>query len=74
MRLIDFGKSYEDQKPGDRIHDVFSTWIDDKFCLVMMEKAGKETICVRRLEMSKEQAKEFTKGCLETYRSKKTGE
>ena len=68
MRLVDFGKSFEDIKPDDRIHDVFSTWIDDKFCIVMLEKAGKETICVRRLEMSKEQAKEFTKGCLDTYR------
>lgn len=68
MRLVDFGKSFEDIKPDDRIYDVFSTWIDDKFCIVMLEKAGKETICVKRLEMSQEQAKEFTRGCLDTYR------
>ena len=69
MRLIDFGASYADPKPPPTVLDVEPKWIDDLFCIMLYERdSNGETVHIRRLEMNKDQAEQFTSAVVRVLR------
>ena len=69
MRLLDFGKSYSDPRPDSTILDVEPKWIDELFCIMLYERdSNGETIRIRRLEMDKDQAEQFTSAVVRVLR------